>query len=259
MITARVDTRPFEEALAAFAKVSRKSLDQAMRDQGGILVGHVIAITPPGGRKGQAMNDRGGIDMEAKKRGESRIAADIAAIFPTTKAPEGEVLGWIRAGIRVKPTKHARLAQVRDTAFTPGEMAKVLRIARNPQTGRTRALGGDNMAFARPALLKAFIKQEQKKVGLLNRGWLQAADHLGTAKRATPAWITRHGRQGGSATVRSGSMRTMITIANQQPWFPSGMDARISLALRRREAGLKKAADAILERQARAAERRMGR
>ena len=259
MITARVDTRPFETALAEFASVARKSLDHVWKQQAGILVGHVIAVTPPGGKKGQALNDRGGIDRSAKARGESRIAADIAAIFPTATAPEDEVLGWIRAGIKVKPTKHARAAQVRDIAFTLADMARVHRIARNPQTGRTRTLAGDNMAFARPALLRTFIRQQQKQVGALNAGWLTAAEQLKTAKRNTPAWITRHGRRGGSAQISSTRGRTRITIANHQPWFPSGMDGRVALALRRRESGLIKAAAAILERQAKAAERRMGR
>lgn len=259
MITARVDTRPMEDALSEFAKLGRKSLDEVWRQQGGILVGHVIAITPPGGKNGQSLGERGGIERSAKVRGESRIAADIASIFPTAKAPEEEVRGWIRSGIKVKPTKHSRAAQVRDIAFSLGDMARVHRIARNPQTGRTRSLGGDNMAFARPAMLKAYIRQEQKKVGQLNAGWLKAADDLGTAKRNTPAWITRHGRRGGSSSISRTFRGTTITIANHQTWFPSGMDARVAIALKRREAGLKKAAEAILERRARAAERRMGR
>ncbi|MCW1921320.1 hypothetical protein OKA05_02075 [Luteolibacter arcticus] len=259
MVNAKIDTRPLEEAVAEFSRAGRKGLDGAMKDQGGILVGHVIAITPPGGKRGEAMSERGGIDLTAKKRGESRIAADIAAIFPTTKAPEAEVQGWIRAGVKVKATKHSRAVHVRDIAFTTADLKRVHQVARNRQTGRTRAMGGDNMAYTRSNLLKAYIRQEIKRVGLLNRGWLTAAETLGTSKRNTPAWITRHGRQGGAATVLTGRGRTLITISNFQAWFPSGMDGRIQLALRRREAGLKKATEAILERQAKAAERRMGR
>ena len=120
-------------------------------------------------------------------------------------------------------------------------------------------MGGDFMAYARSNLLKTYIKQEIKRVGLLNAGWLHAADQLKTAKRNTPGWITRHGRQPGGATVLTGTGRTFITISNFQAWFPSGLDGRVQLALRRREAGLKKATEAILERRAKAAERRMGR
>ena len=259
MLTVKVNTRPMEEALAEFARIGRKDLDQVMQEQGGILVGHVIAISPPGGRKGQALGDRGGIELEAKKRGESRIAADIAAIFPTTTASEAEVKGWIRAGVKVKAGQHTRAQEVRDIAFTMADMKRVHQIARNRATGRTRTIGGANMAYARKGLLKAYIKQEQKRVGLLNAGWLQAAETLKTAKRATPAWITRHGKQAGSATITKGSARTGISISNFLGWFPAGMGSRVAIALNRRESGLKKAADAILERRARAAERRMGR
>jgi hypothetical protein len=258
-LNVQVDTKPYEVALAEFSRVARKGLDATMKQQAGILVGHVIALTPPGGRRGEAMSERGGIDLTAKKRGESRIAADIAMIFPTTKAREEEVQGWIRAGVKVKATQHSRAVHVRDIAFTLADMQRVHRVSRNRQTGRTRAMGGDFMAYARPALLKSYIKQEVKRVGLLNAGWLQAADTLKTAKRNTPSWITRHGKQAGAAMVQTRSTGTAISISNFQTWFPSGMAGRVQLALKRREAGLKKAAEEILERRAKAAERRMGR
>ena len=50
-----------------------------------------------------------------------------------------------------------------------------------------------------------------------------------------------------------------IRIFNSQTWFPGDMQRRVADALRRREAGLRKAMEAVLERRAKAAQSRMNR
>lgn len=258
MLDVKVDTSNLESALAEFASVTSKDLGEVTRQQAGILVGHVIAITPPGGKGGQAFTDSGGIGLEAKKRGEAAIAADITRLFPTSKLKHETLVGMVNAGFEFQTGKgHKDI--VRDVAESADDLARIHQFARNPRTGRTRKMKGIGMAITRKGVLKQYIRQEMAKVGKLNAGWINAARELKTASRAVPAWITRHGAGRGGANVTERSGRINVTIFNSEIWFPSGMDARVALAVARRENGLKKAMEAVVERRAKAAERRMGR
>ena len=261
MLDIQINTSNLESAMAEFAKLTRKDLGEVTKQQAGILVGHVIALTPPGGRQGQSMTDSGGIGLEAKKRGEARIASDISMLFVTTRLPEGAIDKLInnRDFEWENPKKGGRTVQVFRKANSLADLKIVHTAARNPRSGRTRQSGGGFMAIARPALVKQYIKEAIKKVGLLNAGWITAARELKTANRAVPAWITRHGPRGGGCDVRDSGPLVRIRIFNSQIWFPQGMEARVALAVSRREAGLKKAMEAILDRRAAAAEKRMGR
>lgn len=258
MIDIHVDTTNLESAIADFAKETRKDLSVVMRQQAGILVGHVIAITPPGGRNGQAMTDSGGIGLDAKKRGEATIASDIAKLFPTSKLSHERLVGMVADGFEFRTGKGHK-DTVRDIAETTEDLRRVHSFARNPKTGRSRKMGGIGMAITRKAVLRQYIRQEIKKVGVLNAGWLRAATELRTAGRAVPAWIKRHGARPGGADVMDRGGRVGIRIFNSQTWFPQGMEARVRIAVDRRERGLIKALEAVLERKTRAAERRMGR
>lgn len=256
MITSEVDTSKMERALAEFAREAGKDLDEVTRQQAGILVGHVIAVTPPGEK--QVMTEQGGIPLEAKKKGEARVAADIAKIFPTTGMKEEKARALVERGHKWKMGDGGRAVAVRDTAFTEAELERFHRASRNPSTGRTRKAGGVLTAVTRKSVLRAYIRKRMKDVGKLNSGWLTAAQDLKTAKRATPAWIRRHGAgPGGSRTRRTRKGDIGIRIFNYQAWFPRGMGRRVRIALNRRERGLKKATQAMIDRKARKAEARM--
>lgn len=258
MIDVQVDTGNLEAAIAEFATAARKDLGDVYRQQAGILVGHVIAITPPGGKGGEAFSDSGGISLAAKKRGEAVIAADIARIFPTSKVKHDALVGMVNAGFEFQTGKGHK-DTVREVAETAEDLARIHQFARNPRTGRTRKMKGIGMAITRANVRKQYIRQEMAKVGKLNAGWINAARELKTASRAVPAWITRHGAGRGGADVSERGGKIGVRIFNSEIWFPQGMESRVRLAVARRENGLMKAMEAILERRARAAERRMGR
>lgn len=258
MIDTQVNTSNLEAAIEEFATLTRKDLTEVYRQQAGILVGHVIAITPPGGKGGEAFTDSGGIALDAKKRGEATIAADITRLFPTSKLKHETLVGMVNAGFEFQTGKgHKDI--VRDIAETTEDLARIHKFARNPRTGRTRKMKGIGMAITRKGILKQYIRQEMAKVGKLNAGWINAARELKTAGRAVPAWITRHGAGRGGANVTERAGKVGITLFNSEIWFPNGMEARVALAVARRENGLKKAMEAVLERRAKAAEKRMGR
>jgi hypothetical protein len=256
MIDIAIDTTSLEASIAELAHMTRKDLGEVTKQQAGILVAHVIAITPPG--HAAAISDKGGIALAAKKAGEASIAADIAKIFPTTRLSPGAIDGLIAQRHQwLGPTGIKLLTHVKANSIS--DMKLVHAQARNPKSGRTRAMGGRFAAITRPALLKEYIKQETAKIGLLNAGWIGAATALKTAARNVPQWIKRHGRRPGGADIRDSGPMISISIFNSQTWFPGDMQRRVADAVRRREAGLIKAMEAILERRAKAAQDRMNR
>lgn len=259
MIDIQVDTSRLEAAMVEFATAGRKELVDVVRQQAGMLVGHVIALTPPGGSAGQSMSDdSGGITLAAKKRGEASIAADIAKIFPTSTLPTKTLDAMVANGYEFQTGKGHK-DTVREVAESVDDLRRIHKFARNPKTGRTRKMKGGGMAITRKAVLRQYIRQEMAKVGKLNAGWLNAANELKTASRNVPAWIKRHGSRPGGVDVSERGYRVGIRIFNSQTWFPGNMESRVAIAVNRRERGLIKATEAILERRAKAAERRMGR
>jgi hypothetical protein len=254
----QADTRGLEDAITEFAKVARKDLGDVVKQQTGILVGHIIALTPPGGKGGDAMNDAGGISLAAKKRGEASIAADITKLFPTSKLPHEQLAAMVAGGFEFRTGKGHK-DTVREVAESTEDLRRIHQFARNPRSGRTRKMKGIGMAITRAPILKRYIRQEIAKVGKLNAGWLAAASALRTSKRATPAWITRHGNRPGGADVRDTGPKIGIRIYNSQAWFPASMDARVRISISRRERGIYVAMESILKKRADAAERRMGR
>lgn len=258
MITVQADTRGLEKAMFDFAMTSRQLLGDVVKQQTGILVGHIIALTPPGGKGGEAMNDAGVISLAAKKRGEAAIAADITKLFPTSKLRHDQLVAMVSNGFEFRTGKGHK-DTVREVAESAEDLRRIHQFARNPTSGRTRKMKGIGMAITRANVLKQYIRKEIAKVGKLNAGWLAAASAMRTSKRATPVWITRHGNRPGGAEVKDTGPKVGIRIYNSQAWFPASMDSRVRMAIARRERGMYVAMEAILKKRATAAERRMGR
>ena len=256
MFTAKIDTTELNTAMAQFAKESRKGLDEVMEQQMGMIVGGLIAMTPPGASKGQAMSDRGGITTSAKKRGEGRIRADINILFPTSRKKEPAIWGMIENGFFWGTGRGKK--KIIDFAGSIHDLRRVHKSARSRSTGRVRTgLSGQNMALTRSPLRTAYIKEQIKKVGILNAGWLRAARKLKTAKRLTPAWITRHGEKPGGVSFRKSKFGLAITVSNQMPYFPRDSAMRMQRAVNRRAYGITVALEKMIERKAARANKRM--
>lgn len=256
MFVTQVDTTKLNEVMRAFAKESRKGIDEVVEKQAGILVGHLIALTPPAAARSQAMNDSGGITAQAKKRGEARIKADIASLFPTTRLKPERVWGMIDNGFTWGTGREKK--KIQEYAENIQDLERVHRFARSRRTGRVRTGStGQNMAMTSAALRREFIKEKIKKVGILNAGWLAAAKRLKTARSKTPAWITRHGNKPGGVEFRNSKSGLTIFVKNRMPYFPKDQDQRIQRALDRRTYGLTKALEAMIERKAKRATQRM--
>jgi len=256
MIDIQVDTSRLEAAIAEFAAASGKDLEAAFRQAGGTMVGQLIGVTPPAHK--ETLSEAGGVTLAAKKAGEARVASDIAKIFPTSSIKEENMRGMVESGYKWVAANGRRYA-VAQVALSAGQLKQLHRQARNPRTGRTNAANGANMAVTRSAIRRAYIKGEIKKVGLLSAGWINAARELKTGSRYVPAWIKRHRPGPGGADVRNRGGKIHIRIYNSNRWFAGNWNRRLEYVVSRTEKAMTKAAVAILERKARAAERRMGR
>jgi hypothetical protein len=258
MFTIETETKNLNEAMSLFAKETKKGIEDVIEQQTGMIVGHLIAMTPPGASKGQAMGKTGAITNVAKKRGEGRIKADIATLFPTTATREPKAWGMIENGHLWKTSMGPR--KVLEYASSLHDLRRVHQFARSRKTGRVRTgLNAQNMALTTKALRNAYAKQKIKNVGMLNAGWLRAAEKVKTAKRSLPVWITRHHKKPGDAIYKRSRHGLAITVSNRMPYFPRDIDARMQRAVERRERGIAKKLKEMAERKAKRANQRMKR
>jgi len=256
MIEAQADLRKFEFALKEFVKASGKGLDDVVRDQSKMMVGHLIALTPPGTPRSSTINDSGGITIAAKKLGEGAIRADIAALFPTSGMKPERVKGMIEDGFYWGTGKGKK--RIRQYAESMSDMERIHRQSRSRSTGRARVgQSGQYMALTRKALRNQFIREKIKDVGKLNSGWLRAAQKLRTAKGKTPAWITRHGSGPGDVIEKDTRAGLAITMQNRMDYFPKDQMRRYVYATRRRTYAMGKAIENMLEKKARRANQKM--
>lgn len=255
MLTIQVDTLDLYRAMRDLSVATRKDLHTVIRQQAAIMVGQLIATTPPGDFK-DAFKSELGITKTDQARGEARIAEEICAVFPTTKIKnEKRILGMIEQGFWWGVGRQRR--QIRNYATTLSELAKLHKAARSPSTGRVRKLNSSFMAITTTSARKALIKQQQRKVGSLNAGWLPAASRLKTSRRNVPAWITRHGPQAGGVSEMMTMGGILVTMMNNMPYFPANINARIAAISKRREHGIRKQIQSLLDKRAAKATQQM--
>jgi len=242
-----VDTSKLNKAIAEFTASSKDELDEVIKKQTGIIVGHLIAVTPPGRASGHDFNKEGRIATSAKKLGESQIRSDLAKLFPTTNMKPESIWANIERG-RLWKT-HLGERQVTFYADSVYELRRAHQKARNRRTGRVR-IGNStaNMALTKARIKNQYTKEQIAKVGLLNAGWLQAAGVLKT--KAVPKWITRHGRQSGDVRFKRSNFGLSITVSNRMGYYPTKLQKRMQMAVDRRTHAIVKALEAMAERRA---------
>lgn len=249
----RLETGKFNAAVDAFARAARMDIVEATKKQAGVLTGYVMACTPPATAKG---TEKAKLGMSEKKAGESTIASDIESLFIGTRAPEKVLRAWVHEGIKPGWLKGAA---PRGYVMDAASMAKWHRASRSTKTGRT--FGGKwggagvgranmNVAWAPPSLIKRYVREQKKKVGRLNSGWLRAAHALGTSRSYIPGWVERFPEEGGLEIEASRDV-VKITISNTFQFNAADMDKRIRWALKRAETSVLKQIDAALKYRAR--------
>jgi len=247
MFDVDVDTSKLNRAIAQFTASSKDDIEDVIKKQTGMIVGHLIAITPPGRAAGHDFNKQGRISTSAKKLGESAIRSDLAKLFPTTNMKPERIWAGIERG-RLWKT-HLGEKQVSFYADSVYELKRVHQKARNRRTGRVK-IGNStaNMALTKARIKNQYAKEQLSKVGLLNAGWLQAAGVLKT--KAIPKWITRHGRQKGEVRFKRSNFGLAITVSNRMGYYPTKLQKRMQMAVDRRTNAIVTAIEAMEERRA---------
>ena len=260
MFDVKIDTRSLNDAMALFAKETKKGLDEVVVLQSRTVVGHLIAITPPGKRRGSDfLNKKGYISNEAFKNAKKIITGGIARLFPTSAIKdEDRIRGMIEAKHKWKHGKGAKA--VGSFANNLGELKRIHRQGRNPSTGRVNiGNNGQRMALTRTALKNQLKNELFLNIGILNSGWRKSYDKLKAPAPAMPAWIKRHPAGQGGIRFKISKTGLAVTLSNRVSYYPKDTIARIDQAVSRTKRGLEKQLEYMLKRKINNANNRMNR
>ena len=246
--------------MALFAKEKKMGIDEVIRLQTRSVLVNLIAITPPGKRKGgDFLSKRGYIANTAKKNAEKIITGGVARMFPTTRErDEDKILGMIEAKHKWKHNNG--LKAVGSFARNMGDLKRIHAQGRNPRTGRVNiGNSGQKMAITRAVLKNQLKKELFLKIGILNAGWRRAFDKLKPPGPAMPAWIKRHSAKPGSIHFKRSKHGLAITVSNRVSYYPQETAVRIDQAVSKTKRGIEKQLEKMLEIKARKANARMSR
>lgn len=184
-ISITADATQVIRSLERYAMATSMDFESAALRLSRGMMRRVVGITPPGqGRRG----DGGALTHGDKKRGETSIDSDLAALF---------------IGVKLKgkrPEQHPSPATIHRAAFIaskrPGQRL------RNPR-------GRGSFDYIDDRKLSALAKTLKARVGKLASGWLAGVDALKAT--GVPAWVRRHGNSRGKATLMVSLSRTSLS------------------------------------------------
>jgi len=258
MFTAKVDTSKMNYLMAELAAENYKDLNEIIKDQTKVILGNLIAVTPPGKRQGNDfLNKKGYISNAAFQNAKKVITSDVAKLFPTSAVEESKLKGQIAGGKEFKTALGLR--QIKQFAGSIAELERIHKQSRNKRGRVNAGRASANMALTRTQIKNEFKKRQFAKIGLLNAGWLNAARDLKLAKAATPKWITRHAAKPGYAIFRKSKRGLAITIANKVNYYPKDAAARINQSIYRSERNLRALIGVAMKKNADKTNRKMRR
>lgn len=249
MFKAEIDTSKLNKLLSQLSVETRKDLNAVIQDQAKIVLGKLIAMTPPGKRKGsEFLTKEGYIAKAAEQNARKVITADVAKLFPTAAQKEEKLLGLIAKGHLFNTAIGER--KIKRTALTLAEVKSVHKQARNSKGRVNAGRAAANMAITRKSIKREFLREQFKKIGWLNAGWMRAAQKLKLTKRATPAWISRHATSNpnGGITFKNNKKGLSISVFNRTPYYPSDAAQRIQQAIRRTERSIEGTIRAVVQK-----------
>jgi hypothetical protein len=258
-----VDTRGFERDLRKIMALTKKSAEEAIRQQSKLLVQDCIKMTPP--FAGQSME---GVTNQSyaqqREAGRSAVTRDIKRLFvvganlPEAREPWARkaLEKWKDAGNSEALNKILSRMKVSYMVAHEGDSLATLHAEnRNKRTGRVfkkarvLLLGSSR---ANIAAINRYVKEACKHVGKAKSGWVKAANALGLKR--VPKWITGAEGQGiFSESFTNG--KAEVIVGNGVPYIQaSGRDLKvIEKAFVLREGKLKADIENRLEAMARKA------
>ena len=229
MITAKLDLVPLFKKLRNTPALLHAELQLKLTDEARLLVSSsgkipgLVQVTPPfGGKSGKSKGNA------AKKLGEAAVARDIRRVYATPgriflelKKVEGGDYAAARAFYAAAKKKKWAEANAILSRFPslPSFMRQGLQAfddgaehdkRRNPRTGRVGSKV-PSMFIADPRWVTRYIKERQKRVGLLASSLPAAAGSRFGKISGVPSWVSRHqGRWGICRVQRSPTSLHMV-------------------------------------------------
>jgi len=227
-----VDWPLFEQTFARFARLTKNSVADELKNQARLFVIDAIKVTPPFHQGvGQGIS-------AAKKAGEKSIGRNLDRIFVGVNLVGSRRVTHLFGRTDVPglpyivpaPEKHPNVEGYYDTKKTQAK--------RNAMRGMR--FFGPPITVARRKVQKVY-RQEVKKVGWLAGGWNVAADRLGASPKV-PAFVRRHSTAPGQIQIDFTSSRLRIVLTNQVKYadYVGGLQKRASFALTKRVHAMQK-------------------
>jgi hypothetical protein len=221
----RVDIRGLLAKGKAGRKVLRKVMEKVVPEEARGFVRTVVADTPPGNSRLKGRN--------AKQAGERKIDRDVGVVLTPVR------LKGRRAITHLFGNKHPKTGSkppwfVRTKEVHPDvEKIHDARWDRAKDRLRRVTRGRAQAYYVSEAKVRPLRTKLKKRVGLLAGGWNATAVKVGAK---LPAWVKRHGTEGGKVQVKLRSKSYVITMRNQV-----GYGRKLGLQKRVDRAALKQA------------------
>ncbi len=266
MITAEVDTQPFEDALVRYKVAVGKSWENVIKEQARLITTTLIRMTPPlTFARGKRAIDR---DV---RRVFIPLEEIEAVLFAYTIARKNRYEGLQLIGFDKVKWRDPRVGATVLKAWREGrtDILDIIferAIAKNaPQfipmerpdhqfykaqkrNGKLPKRLKQHGVISDSKSIEAYIKEVQQKVGITKAGWATAA--LGLNAKL-PAWLSKHGTKYGDLFDNSGRNKDpSVTLVNRATPMAS-IDRRnnlVATALRGRVTAMKSSAEKQLER-----------
>lgn len=239
-----VDWPLFEQTFARFARLSKGTVEEELKNQARLFIIDAIKVTPPFHQGvGQGIS-------AAKKAGEKSIGRNIDRIFIGRTLVGSRKITHLfgRTDVPGLPYVVPTTEKYPDVAgYYSGKKKEAKRNAL-----RGMRFFGPPITVSRRKVRKVY-REEVKKVGFLAGGWNTAANKLGAGKDI-PAFVRRHTGAPGRLVVDFSARTLKIAMINYVSYanHVGGLEKRASFALTKRVHAMQKQIPRLLREAGRA-------
>ena len=192
----------FRNRLAALGRLINKSVEEMAVDVMRLGVEQAIRLTAPFS-KGQSFTEALGAQ---KRLGEAAVRRDIRRVFHDEAPLESsEFLRSVYRVLKANGPAAANALLERGSVSTVQAMPAPTEADHNQVRVRGKVPKRPSRHYAVKGGLDAYIRSKIRNVGKTKAGWIPAARQLKAARKAMPAWVTRHSSPGGLSVTRNGS------------------------------------------------------
>jgi hypothetical protein len=217
-------TSTWKNELEQYARVTGKTLVEAVREQAGYLLVDLLKLTPPCSASFSEPAS------SQRKRGLKTIETDIKKQFPSGPEVSERAMtlanGNRRGAATIRRYVREKQYQKLDTflrKITGGKVEMAANgIATEPEHDRNRSMkgrvSGKRFVAWSPVNIRDVTREVQKRVGYGKSGWLPCFRQLGVKVPAGYGWVQRAAKQaGGFSMFDKNPVTPSVTVANAAP------------------------------------------